>query len=129
LSWAVYRHVLLVAQNTGAPTSGDWSEYMNDVLVVGEGNKLTSTQRSDVEQLLKRTHGRNAVVSNSPVTRGVMTALAWLGLPVKAFAPTDLDGALAFLDVSSEHRLEARATLERLQRTLRIRRDGATLSG
>ena len=56
-------------------------------------------------------------------------ALAWLGLPAKAFAPTDLDGALAFVDVSPEHRIEARAALERLRRTLRIRRAGITRSG
>jgi hypothetical protein len=126
--------VLLVAQSPGEPTSAEWSRYLDDiralpfkdVLVVGEGNKLTAKQRSDVEHLLKRSGGRIAVVTNSPLTRGVMTALAWLGLPARAFALTDLPGALAFLDVAPEHQSEALDTIRRLRAELLDPRTGAT---
>ena len=64
---------------------------------------------------MKRNVARNAVVTRSTITRGVMTALGWFGLPVKAFLPSNLDGALEFLAVPVEHRSDVLATLDKVK--------------
>jgi hypothetical protein len=123
LSWTRYQDVLIVAQRPGLPSDADWAEYLHDisaspfkgVLVIGEDNKLGPTQRAAVVDLLKRNNARNAVVTSSTITRGVMTALGWFGLPVKAFAPTNVDGALEFLAVPLAQRGEALATVEKVK--------------
>jgi hypothetical protein len=50
-----------------------------------------------------------------------LTALGWLGLPVKAFAPSDVLGALAFVGMAADARAEAVAVIEQLQRHVRAR--------
>jgi hypothetical protein len=124
LSWTLHQDIMIVVQSPGLPSSADWSEYIQDargasftgVLVIGEDNKLGPTQRADVEDLLKRHNARNAVVTSSTITRGVLTALRWFGLPIKAFLPSDLDGALKFLAVPQAQHNDVLATLEKLKR-------------
>jgi hypothetical protein len=125
-SWALYESVLLVAQRPGMPTDADWSEYVKDagvvpftgVLVVGEGNKLSPTQRADAGRLLRRNGARNAVVTSSAVSRGVMIALGWLGVKVRAFGPADFNGAFDYLGVPVEQRGEALALVKALRSAL-----------
>src|SRR5262249_48860749 len=121
-----HRDIFVVVQSAGLPTGADWAEYIADAadsefrgaLVVSNGAKLTPTQRADVERLLKKNNAKNAVVTDSIVTRGVATALAWFGVPVRAFQPRELLSALDYLDVPSEQRSDVLALVERLQRTL-----------
>jgi hypothetical protein len=129
LNWVKHRNLLFVAQNPGLPTPEDWAHYFADisslefdgVLVIGHDNKLSVSQRSDVDGLLKRRRAKLALVTNSVISRGVLTALSWLGLHVKAFAPTEVWGALAFLAMPLEERSEAVAMIEQLQRDVRAR--------
>ena len=126
MSWAMYESVLFVAQRAGIPPAADWSEYAKDaggvpftgVLVVGEGNKLSPTQRADMGRLLRRNGARNAVVTGSAVSRGVMIAVGWLGVKVRAFAPADFNGAFDYLGLPVEHRGEALALIEALRSAL-----------
>jgi hypothetical protein len=123
ISWALYGNILIVVQRPGIPTDGDWIEYMLDasgttftgVLVIGEGSKLSPTQRVDVEQLVKQSGANSAVVTSSALTRGVVTALRWFGVPMKAFALWDLSGALDFLAVPAAERDELLATVEQVK--------------
>ena len=121
-----------MAQRPGTPSDADWADYVRQVadvpfagaLVVGEGNKLAPAQRTEVEGWLKRNGARNAVVTNSAVSRGVMIALGWFGVPVKAFPPSDLMGALEYLGVPSEHRGEAMVLVARLRRMVETQPPG-----
>ena len=126
LAWTRFQRLLLVAQRPGLPKDADWADYMQEAasapftgaLVVGEGNKLAPTQRAAVEVLLKSNGARNAVVTGSAVSRGVMIALGWFGVPVKAFSPNDMRGAFEYLGLASEHRGEALVLIDRLRRML-----------
>jgi len=126
MAWTSYRELLLVVQRPGLPAEADWAHYTEDAgrfpfvgaLVIGEGNKLTPLQRAEVERWLKRNRARNAVVTNSTVSRAVMIALGWFGVPVKAFAPSDLMGALEYLGLAGEYRGEALVLVDRLRRLL-----------
>ena len=76
------------------------------LLISTRGNGgLTSKQRGRIAEFWKRA-GRKpppvALVSDSAVSRGVLTAISWLlESPTKAFSPSDLRGALAFLGSSA----------------------------
>ena len=74
------------------------------VSVRGNGG-ISSKQRGRIADFWKRA-GRKpppvALVSDSAVSRGVLTAISWmLESSTKAFAPSDLRGALAFLGTSA----------------------------
>ena len=50
----------------------------------------TPTQRADVHRWLERRGARVSVLTSDMLVRGVVTALSWFGLPVKAFRCDDL---------------------------------------
>src|SRR5262249_38109420 len=58
---------------------------------------------------------RQAVITRSVAVRGIATALNWLGMSVRAFAPDATEEALDFLEVSSAQRAIALATLAELR--------------
>jgi hypothetical protein len=130
LSWAVHRQLLIVAQRAGVAPAADWAAYMQDiepqavrgVLVIAIGTKLTPSQRADVERFNKSKQAGSAVLTDSVVTRGVVTALSWFGVPIKAFAPSQLASALEFLSVPSDQRQETAAVVERVRRALESRK-------
>jgi len=68
-------------------------------LVFTYGPALSANQRKRVSQLAKtmKHEPRVAVVSGATLVRGAVTALSWLGVNAKAFAPADLSNAIAFL--------------------------------
>lgn len=75
------------------------------LLISTRGNGgLSAKQRSRVAQFWKdagRAAPPVALLSDSAVARGVLTAIGWLlDNPTKAFSPQDLRGALAFLKSS-----------------------------
>jgi hypothetical protein len=59
-----------------------------------------------------------AVVTESVLARGVMTAVSWLGTPIKGFASEDLFRAFEFLKVSAPVRARIPAQLEALKAEL-----------
>ena len=123
ISWTLYRNILIAVQRPGIPTDGDWLEYMLDargtpftgVLVIGDGSKLSPTQRVDVEQVINSNGANSAVLTSSAFTRGVVTALRWFGVPMKAFALSDLKGALDFLAVPAADRSDVLAVVEQVK--------------
>jgi hypothetical protein len=88
------------------------------LLISARGSSgFTSKQRSRVGEFWKqagRTPPRVALLSDSAVARGVLTAIGWLlENPTRAFSPLDLRGALAFLGTSASA-LEVASQLEAL---------------
>ena len=76
------------------------------ILVSTRGNGgISSKQRGRIADFWKRSGRKTppvALVSDSAVSRGVLTAISWLlESPTKAFSPSDLRGALAFLGTSA----------------------------
>ena len=85
------------------PTDGDWNELMaaansmdtlNSLLVVAGEATLSATQRATMHELYKKNKMRIAVMTNSRVARGVLTALKWFGVPTEAVPLNDLSRAL-----------------------------------
>jgi hypothetical protein len=89
------------------------------IVVVHGDNGLTAKQRSGLAEVIKgmRPGFRSAVMTESRVTRGVLTALNWLTKKQDdsgAFALSDFDGAAAFLGMNDAERRSARVLADKL---------------
>ncbi len=119
-------HVLLVVHADMRPHPEDWER----LLLVRDANRqkiratlviapphasLDSAQRSSVAQFTKATGGRIAVLTHSALVRGVARALGLLGLPVSAFSPPDILGALAFCGVPKSRHVDMLRRIEALE--------------
>jgi hypothetical protein len=130
MAWSRCGDVHLLVHAPGIPLDADWAEFMKDVtttvmpgIVVAAGSaKLSPKQRSEVQQWFERSGVRGSVVTDSPVARGVVTALSWFKVKLRAFSPRDLDRAFEYAGVEPGERANARAELEQLQRALHDRR-------
>jgi hypothetical protein len=69
------------------------------LLVVAGDARLSPKQRSELHKWFKGMEAEAAVLTNSQVSRGIVTALRWFGIPVRAFPEDDFDKALAALRV------------------------------
>lgn len=74
------------------------------VLSVAEGsNSLTATQRRSAADLLKTRKMPAIVVTDDRVTRGILTAISWLGANVSGYSWTSLKDAIERTGESPEN--------------------------
>lgn len=108
------------------PTDQEWDTYIRFLrqnivpgvtprsLVITEGGGPNSAQRTKLTELVAEHSGdlKIAVVTSSAVVRGIFTAMSWFAtFNYRAFPPTQLDDALAFLDVSRATAFEMKAAI------------------
>jgi hypothetical protein len=132
MAWSRFRDVYLLVHAPGIPADGDWSEFIREVtttvlpgIVVMAGNaRLSPSQRADVQRWFLENGVRGSVVTDSALARGVVTALGWFKVKLKAFSPSDLDQAFHFVGVEPEWRSGARSAIEQLERALLENRNG-----
>jgi hypothetical protein len=112
------------------PNSRDWTQHaqvcdetINDTgmgvtlcysLVFTDGPGPNAMQRKEVADIVRagKLQTRSAAVSSSMLVRGIVTATSWLGVPVRAFNPTDWHAAFAFAGLTSDADIrEARLAL------------------
>ena len=70
------------------------------VLVVTDGGSPSALQRKKIQEAFPDSNIPTSVVTASQVARGVVLALSWFGLKIRAFAPQKWSDALVFLEVS-----------------------------
>jgi hypothetical protein len=129
-----------VLQGPGRPTDGEVDLHIDQamamassvraVLVVTDGPDAGGPDAGQRAKMARVGMLRmpTAVVTESVLARGVMTAVSWLGAPVRAFAPEDLFRAFDFLKISSPVRARIPARLEALKAELRGEPRGRTRS-
>jgi hypothetical protein len=102
-------------------------ERVNGYLIVTDGGGPTSAQRAEVSEYWQGKEApKFAVVSDSALVRGIVTALQWLKLSkMTAFRSANIDSAIAHVGIpESEHHavlqtvLEMRSELHRLKSKL-----------
>ncbi|HTQ04988.1 MAG TPA: hypothetical protein VMI54_14085 [Polyangiaceae bacterium] len=102
--------VFVTVHGTEAPSDEEWLRYLETgkahfagvraSLIITEGGGPNGQQRALLTERYPEFGPLPvAVVSDSPLTRGIVTALRWLGKNIRAFRPTDLAGAFEYLDV------------------------------
>lgn len=124
--WTVEDGVMVVVAGEGVMPPDKWAEHMRDladepvtrVLGLNIGTiQLTSVQRKQASDIAKQRGLFSIIVSDSAMTRGIITAVSWLGANIRAFPWSDFDGAMKALRLSpeQERRVAARATELRQQ--------------
>ena len=86
------------------------------ILVLSAGGSLNVKQRSEVETHLGKL--RTAVLTDSMVTRGAVTALKWFKVPIAAFAPNQIERAMDHIGVPKDERTAVLKTLEQAKARL-----------
>lgn len=113
-----------------APTDEEWVHCValcreragrdSRFLVETRGGGPDAKQRKALAELMRHEDTRVAVLTDSIIARGILTALAWLGLPQRGFALDDVRAAGAYLQLSPEELTLASAELDRLRAILEI---------
>jgi hypothetical protein len=105
--------VVVVVENNIAPTDAEWDAYCRHIaatlkvenasgIAITDGGGPNTVQRGKVNDLLAGRQARSAVVSDSRMIRGVVTALSWFNRLTRAFSPAAIDRGLEFAGVRGE---------------------------
>ncbi len=117
--------VILVFHYESVPTAAEWSSYLDiytknidrlsGVLVITEGGAPNSAQRKQLSETYEKTRQAPvAIVSDSAIARGAITAFRWLGMvTMTPFSPARLDEAMEFVKADPGTRTKLRAEIQR----------------
>lgn len=115
MAFAIVENLILTMNTDQAPSSTEWNEYVTALraytsanpdlsrarnIVFTDGGAPNSAQRKELNDILKGRHVMVAVISNSTIVRGVVTAFAWFNPDARVFAPDATASAYAYLQLS-----------------------------
>ncbi len=117
--------VLVIAMSKENPCDDSWGQllkFVDDnswrtprVVVFSDGGAPTASQRSSLGKIMKQyPETRGAVLVDSAIARGAVTALGWLYGNFTAFRRNGYDAACAYLELSESERQAVRLHLDRL---------------
>jgi hypothetical protein len=126
MGWSVHEGVAVVVHAPGEPTDAAFDEWLSDMraatirglVVVAPHAKLSAKQRKQVQHWFLQSKARGAVITNSTVARGVVTAISWFKVPIRAFAPGDLTSAFEYASVAPHERSGVEQAMRRLERVM-----------
>jgi len=105
----VIDQLILTVYGTANPTAEEWNEYLDVIkhqgiertmqLILTDGGEPTAPQRQALNELLDGRTVPVAVVSGSVRVRGTATALSWFNRRIRAFPPSALRDAIAYLEI------------------------------
>lgn len=138
LRFDIVDHVLLIVHADVPPSDADWArlivvrnasrERLRSHLVVAPPRAhINASQRADVSGFMKETGITIAVVTDSALVRGVARAIGLLGVPLRAFPPTELTQALNFVIVPPSRHAEFARRIELMKAQLAGNTRNATL--
>ena len=119
-------HVMVYVGGPKRPSQGEWEEhiaalrahaaaYPNMCSIIWPGAAgLTPRERGQVARTLPK-GARTAVMTASALSRGVVTALSWFGLGIRAFALNQESEAVAHLGLSTDAAKRVLAAAKRLR--------------
>ena len=102
----VFGHIICTFTTAGLITDPDWDAFMRDLekepvtkyLGVSTGTvEVSSLKRKQGSEILKRRKISSAIVTEDRLVRGMVTAVSWLGVDMKAFSFADLPAAIRYL--------------------------------
>jgi len=107
--------LLVALKEAEARKAGDLSRVLT--LILGDGGSPDTLMRDALSRLLKGRPLKMAVVTDSVVARGAVTAIGWFNPQVRAFATSKGASVFEYLGMSDD---EVRRTNELLQAMVRI---------
>jgi hypothetical protein len=115
LDWERVDDIMVVKTRPGPITDARWNKYIADVetgtirvvfALVWGSITVTATQRKSAAESLKKTGSSAIVLTDSRISRGILTAISWMGGSVKAWSWADLDKAVGDTGSSNTTRAE-----------------------
>jgi hypothetical protein len=113
---------------SSALSDEDWDRYVASIqanlgtsapraLVIAGSTAPSTSQRARLEKVMGpvKAQAKVAIVTSSTFVRGVVNAFALITPGYRAFAPAQLDEAMAYLDVRATRFADLRALLDRLR--------------
>ena len=122
-AWDYLDQCVLVAHRPGPLVDGDFGHFLDDMLQHDEVRSdvvraSEGAPRADHRASLLRWYRehsvRGAVLTNSVVARGGVTALSWFGVPIKALEPHELDAAFEYVRIPAARWPEARKRMQQI---------------
>lgn len=123
-AWTYFDTVAMLAVKADVqPVAADFDEVTADlsaqprltgIVVRPRGSPPGARHRASMQELISKRSLRMAVLTESTVLRGVVTALRWFGLPVECFSDAKLDDALSFAGIPAERLSSARQRFQEL---------------
>lgn len=111
----------IAVHHSRPPSDEEWNRWVAlcaaqegpiRVIVESHGGAPNAKQRKTLSDALAGRDLRSAILSDSIVVRGVVTALAWLGISLRAFPLDDYAGLAEYLEIPSD---EIKVAIERLR--------------
>jgi hypothetical protein len=129
MKFGVVDGVLILVHGEREPQDREWDAFldtyereqsgMRGLLVFTPGPSPDSARRKRLSELNERRPVPIAVLTPSRIARGVVSALSWLGLAIRAFEPDALDKALDHLALTGATRGKVSAGFDAFQRELK----------
>jgi hypothetical protein len=125
MTYKVIDRLFLVAFGLVEPSDDEWRTYLNVVerhginstmqLVITEGGVPTYAQRRYLNDRLAGRYVPVAVVSGSRSLVTVVTAMSWFNRKIKAFPPSGLRDAIAYLEIPASRTELIEREIEKLK--------------
>ena len=116
-SWSIVNNIAVTMAIEGEIGDKIWTEFIEElqrhniryILALGFGkSEISATQRSAIANAMKNQNIQCSVVTDNSLTRGLVTAVSWLGANVRGHKWKSLDAAIAWLGVDEGSQLEVR---------------------
>ncbi len=130
IAYSVVDNVLLVCAGDDTPTDEEFGQMVKTIrdlhssvtgiLVLAGTKRPTSNQRSEMTAVLKRRALGLALVSESRLARGAITAIGWFVQGVKSFRESEIQQALLFLKADPSNTDWIISKLRELQASLAL---------
>jgi hypothetical protein len=131
VAFRIVQDVVIIVHGTEPPTTEEWEAWLDfymetaaarrlPIYMVTEGGGPDVNQRDSMNRRFSTLKPRAAVVTNSRLVRGIITALQWVGqLELKGFVPEKRHDALVYLGVGADMMKAMDRTVLDMQREIR----------
>jgi hypothetical protein len=119
-----FDRVCVAVLHTRPPTDEEWGRWVALIggrakgvarVIVETQNGPNAAQRKALAEATRHKDVRFAVLTDSIMVRGIITALAWLGVPHRAFAVGQHRQAAAYLELTGAELEQVQQELPRLR--------------
>lgn len=119
-----FDYVSIAVHDAVPPTDEEWERWLEHFRGRADGRALVESfegagpnakQRKALAEGARGVALRAAIMTDSTVARGIVTALSWLGIPQRAFLPGNFQQAGDFLGLTKDELAQAVDEVHRLR--------------
>jgi hypothetical protein len=116
MAWLPFDAVMFAAHRRGPLVEADFAKFVEDLfvnpqlmaaVVFAADAAPSARQRGELIHWFDHGRRRAAIVTDSVIARGGVTALSWFGAPIRAFATQEVAAALSFVNIAEANLGEA----------------------